>query len=84
MSRRALTCRELIEFLGDYVEDALAREERAVFDHHLSICPDCVNYLDSYRQTRRLGREAFASDDAVPDEVPSELVDAILAARRRS
>jgi anti-sigma factor RsiW len=81
---QTLTCRELIEFLGDYVEGELAPQQRAVFDAHLAICPDCVSYLDGYRESRRLGREAFEADAEVPEEIPAELVDAILAARRRS
>lgn len=80
---RSLTCRELIEFLMDYVEDALAPDERASFDAHLAVCPDCVRYLDGYRATVRAGRAAFAEPEApVPDEVPEALVAAILRARR--
>jgi hypothetical protein len=41
-----------------------------------------VNYLESYRETIRLGKEAFAHEAKdTPAEVPEELVRAILAAR---
>lgn len=84
MTRPLLTCKQLIDFLDDYVGGALAAEERAEFDRHLALCPACVDYLDGYRETIRLGRAALArGDEAVPDEVPEELVRAILAARRR-
>jgi len=49
---------------------------------HLEVCPDCVNYLDSYRQTVRIAKEAFAQEeDAVTAGVPEELVTAVLRAR---
>ena len=77
-----MTCREFVEFLVDYLEGALSDQERRVFDEHLAICPSCVNYLASYRETVQLGKAALrAEDDAVPSSVPEELVQAILAAR---
>lgn len=80
---RMLTCRELIEFLLDYLEDGLAPAERESFDAHLAICPDCVRYVDSYRTAMHAGRSAFTDPEAeLPDEVPEALITAVLAARR--
>jgi len=84
MTRRTLTCRELCDFLAAYVDGELPPEERAAFDAHLGVCPDCVHYLESYRQTVRLGKQAFAAEGALPEGVPAELVSAILASRTRS
>ncbi len=84
---RDLTCREFIEFLLAWREGELPEEERRVFDQHLARCPYCADYLRSYEATIQLGRGAFCEpDEPVPDEVPDELVSAILAARpdRRS
>jgi anti-sigma factor RsiW len=79
-----MTCRDLIDFLDEYVEGDLAPDERARFDAHLFECPDCVAYLHAYREAIRLGRAVCTEDhDAVDDRVPEELVQAILAARRR-
>jgi anti-sigma factor RsiW len=77
-----LTCRELISFLSDYLDDALAPEARTEFEAHLTVCARCVDYLASYRETVRLGKQACEPDEELPADVPSELVDAILAARR--
>ena len=78
-----MTCRELVEFLSAYLDGELAPGERAGFDAHLSACPECLAYLNTYRATVTLGRGAFDQPgDPVPADVPEELVRAILAARR--
>jgi anti-sigma factor RsiW len=77
-----LTCRELIETLAAYLDGELAPKPRAAFEAHLSLCPACVDYLASYRETIRLGKQACDPDAEFPADVPRELVDAILAARR--
>lgn len=78
-----LTCRELTDFLARYVDGALTPEEQKAFERHLAMCRPCRAFVESYRKTIDLERTAFAEPDApVPDEVPEELVRAILAARR--
>jgi anti-sigma factor RsiW len=80
-----MTCRELTEFIADYVAGALSDEVRGAFEYHLGRCPNCVNYLTSYQSTIALGRGAFAAGDRdVPADVPEDLVRAILAARKPS
>jgi anti-sigma factor RsiW len=80
-----MTCRELVDFLMDYQAGELAEPERDSFDRHLSVCPPCRAYLDSYLKTIEMGRRAFEADEEeVPPSVPDDLVRAILAARRKS
>ena len=82
---RDLTCRELVDFLMSYLDDELSDPERRAFEAHLAVCEDCVAYLRSYEATVRLERQAFhAPDTPVSDDVPDELVAAILASRRVS
>ena len=78
-----MTCRELITFLMDYLDGALPAPERARFDDHLRICAACRVYLQSYRDTVSLERLALAHGHgaAVPDDIPEELITAILEAR---
>ncbi len=84
MSARKLSCRELIEFLIAYLEDELAPEERAAFEAHLAVCPYCVDYVASYRETIHLGKRALAAEAEALENVPEQLVDAILASRNRT
>ncbi len=74
-----MTCREFIEFLDRYLGDELSPAERAQFDRHLGVCPDCTNYLATYQETVELEQKALAPDDAVPADVPEDLVRAIMS-----
>ena len=75
-----ITCRQLSDFLDDYLSGELDETSRSEFDRHLAVCPTCVRYVQTYRQTISLGKAAFADDGApVPQSVPQELVKAILA-----
>lgn len=78
-----ITCRELIGFIAEYLDGTLDRKSAHEFERHLRVCPSCVAYLESYRRTVRLGREALrASDDPASGAVPEGLISAIRAARR--
>lgn len=78
-----MTCRELADFMMDYLNGDLPADVAASFDRHLSACPNCCTYLTQYRGTIAAGRSAFADDDgAVPDDVPEDLIRAILSTRK--
>ncbi len=81
-----MTCREFVDFLWRYFSRELSNEERFEFDAHLAVCPACVAYLETYRGSIELAREALppSSNDPVPEEVPEDLVQAILAAREQA
>jgi anti-sigma factor RsiW len=78
-----VTCREFAEFIADYLSGDLAADDRAAFEHHLRLCANCRTYLAGYAETVKLGKRAFdGADDALPPNVPEDLVKAILAARK--
>jgi anti-sigma factor RsiW len=78
-----VTCREFADFIADFFDDGLPAAERQAFERHLARCQNCARYLDGYRQTVALGKQAFANaDGSLPSEVPDELVDGIIRARR--
>jgi anti-sigma factor RsiW len=65
-----------------YLDNELPDDQRAEFDRHMAACPSCVDYLETYEKTVRLTKTA--ADDPVPAEVPESLVQAILAARKKT
>jgi anti-sigma factor RsiW len=78
-----LTCRDVAEFLMAYLAHELEPAQREAFEAHVAVCDRCVAYIRSYEQTVRLGKAAFGRlDQPVDEQVPQELVAAILAARR--
>ncbi len=80
-----MNCREFVDFLMEYLEGGLDPGARATFEQHMDACPACITYLDTYRETVRLGKEILCDspDAPVPEGVPDGLVEAILAARKR-
>ena len=79
-----MTCQELADFLMSYLDRELPEAERASFAEHLEMCPPCKAYLTTYERTVELGRSVCSDPEGpVPEGVPDELVEAILAARSR-
>jgi anti-sigma factor (TIGR02949 family) len=77
-----MNCKEFIDFLMDYLGGELPAEARSCFEEHLHECPQCVDYVDMYKQAVQLGRAVCCREEEdVPPEVPEDLVRAILAAR---
>lgn len=78
-----MTCKELIDFLMDYIDGELPGGETRAFDEHLGVCTHCNDYLDSYRETVRLGKMICKGNAGeLPADIPEDLVAAILEARR--
>ena len=78
-----MKCKELADFLLDYVSGDLPDESRTHFEFHLSKCRNCHEYLIEYQMTIKAGK--IASDE-MSDEmraIPEELVKAVLAARTK-
>jgi anti-sigma factor RsiW len=78
-----VTCREFADFLTEYLSGNLSPAEQAIFEEHLGQCPDCVAYLATFRQTIAIGKASYGLDP-IRDDLPEELVLAILAARSRA
>lgn len=77
-----ITCAEFEDFIAEYFEGDLPADQRKIFDLHLKVCADCRAYLKAYRNTIAVGRAAFDNPKSdVPNDMPDDLVAAILAAR---
>ena len=51
IDERALTCRELVELITDYLEGALCPADNERFEAHLASCDGCTAYLQQMRTT---------------------------------
>jgi anti-sigma factor RsiW len=76
-----ITCREVVDFLDRYLARELDPDATARFERHLSECPPCVVYMQTYEAATELGRAVLAPTEAPPEEVPEDLVQAILRSR---
>jgi anti-sigma factor RsiW len=78
-----VNCRDFVDFLMEYLDGTLPEGERCTFEQHMHDCPPCVTYLETYAETVRLGRTVCRDPEGPPPEdVPEQLVRAILAARK--
>jgi len=69
-----LSCRELVELVTDYLEDALPPDERARFDEHIGTCDGCQMYLEQMRQT--IAVLGHLPEEALTPEAERELLEA--------
>jgi predicted anti-sigma-YlaC factor YlaD len=70
---RELACREVVELVTAYLEDALDPIDRERFEEHLVFCDGCENYLEQMRTTVRLTGRVEAE---LPPGLQSELLEA--------
>ncbi len=49
-----LTCKSATDLILDYLSRELNSETTAEFEEHLSKCPDCVAFLNTYKKTLQL------------------------------
>lgn len=76
-----MTCREVYGFLDDFLEGILDPATFESFEAHLGRCSSCKTYLTTYRATVAAARASELADAPSFDEVPHDMVEAILAAR---
>jgi anti-sigma factor RsiW len=50
-TREDITCKELVELVTAYLEDALPEADRTAFAEHLEICGGCAAYVEQIRMT---------------------------------
>ena len=80
-----LTCRQVEEFLLDYLEGQVSLWTKIKFRYHMHICDDCRKFLEDYRNAVALGRRIFNHpDDDATGNVPEKLLEAIMKARNPS
>ena len=78
-----MKCRELAEFLIDYVSGDLPEETRVQLRGAPDPLPQLPRLLDPGPEHRQGGQDRVRrTSDELPTDVPEDLVKAVLAARR--
>ena len=80
-----MTCREVYDFLDDYLGAELPESTRRDFVTHIDRCESCRRYLATYVKTRDVAiaaERASEKDDDAPSLPPEELIQAVLTAQR--
>lgn len=81
----SLTCRQVEEFLMDYLENRLGFWMTLQFQVHLFMCPNCSKYIQEYKNTIALEIKVFENlEDEAIGNVPDDILQAILNVKRPS
>jgi len=69
-----MSCRELVELVTDYLEDALDHVTRQRFEAHLGECDGCVAYVEQMRTTVQVLGDL--PEESLSPDVRDRLLDA--------
>ena len=61
-----INCERVASLITDYINGGLDRETTLAFEEHLSVCPDCVAFLNTYKKTIQ------ATQSLRYEDIPSE------------
>jgi anti-sigma factor RsiW len=77
LRRREIVCRQAVELVSDYLEDALSRADRRRFEAHLARCENCTEYLAQIRATIEL------TGTITPDDLSPQVQDEFISLYRQ-
>jgi anti-sigma factor RsiW len=69
------TCQSGVELLMDYLEGQIAPDVRAAVERHVADCPRCIAFVESYRRTPDIFKQATAA--TLPPDLARTLVEAV-------
>jgi anti-sigma factor RsiW len=69
-----VSCNKLVEHITDYLEGAMAPDERGRVEEHLADCDGCTSFLDQLRTTIRL--TGLLTEEQVTAEARTVLLEA--------
>ena len=72
----AITCREVVGLVNNYVEGVLPPADTVRFEAHIGRCPHCSRYLQQFRQA------IHATGKLREDDIAPEAKEALLSAFR--
>ena len=74
-------CKQMTDLVLGYVTGKLPAKTKREFDRHLSICPDCVSFLNTYKKTVTLTKTIQADD--IPAKVRENVMNFLRKQIRR-
>jgi hypothetical protein len=69
---KKVDCKELVNLLGDYVDETLAPEDKHAVDGHMHQCAPCMAFLKQYRFAPSAVRETLLKE--VPRDLETRLL----------
>ena len=66
-------CPEMMNLLVEYLDGELNEDQQDHLEMHLSLCPPCVAFLESYKSTGKVCK--LALEQKMPDAMKSSLSD---------
>jgi anti-sigma factor RsiW len=79
-SPSALSCKELVELVTEFLEGTLPPAERTRFELHVAACSGCSAYLRQMRDTLRVSGQL--SEETLPEKARDGLLAAFRAWKR--
>jgi Putative zinc-finger len=76
------TCKQIADLVCNYLNDTLAPRVKRDFNQHLTICPDCVAFLNTYKKTVATTRSIRAGD--MPENVRNNILDFLRSRARQN
>ena len=77
-----LECKEVVELVTEFLDNALSPEERARLEQHLLVCPPCTLHVAQVRST--ILHLAELRGDRTPGQVGPALVDLFRQWKKRT
>lgn len=71
------TCKDAIDLLRSYLDGDLSAEEKAHLEQHLDDCSPCLDFLETYKATPGLCREALRAK--MPEALAKNLTEFLRA-----
>jgi hypothetical protein len=59
-ARANVSCKSITDLIWKYVSNRLGPKLGLEFEQHLRLCPDCVNFINTYKKTVSLARSMSA------------------------
>jgi hypothetical protein len=67
------TCKKITDLVSNYLNDQLKPAIKKDFEHHLRICSDCVNFINTYKKT--IAVSGVLRIEEIPVKVRNSILD---------